>query len=45
VLEVSLGEDADLANVGPLIEDMIRGALFTEAAAPPIPKIPHASKE
>ena len=44
-LEVSLGEDAGLANVGPLIEDMIRGALFTEAGRAAHPKIPHASKE
>ncbi|MGD0144895.1 MAG: TetR/AcrR family transcriptional regulator [Rhizomicrobium sp.] len=44
-LEVSLGEDVGLANVGPLIEDMIRGALFTEAGRAAHPKIPHASKE
>ncbi|MGD0867287.1 MAG: TetR/AcrR family transcriptional regulator, partial [Rhizomicrobium sp.] len=44
-LEVSLGEDAGLANVGPLIEDMIRGALFTEAGRATHPKIPLASKE
>jgi AcrR family transcriptional regulator len=38
-LEVSLGEDIGLANVGPLIEDMIRGALFTDAARAAHPKI------
>ncbi|MGD0143194.1 MAG: TetR/AcrR family transcriptional regulator [Rhizomicrobium sp.] len=44
-LEVSLGEDVGLADVGPLIEDMIRGTLFTEAARAAHPKIPLASKE
>jgi AcrR family transcriptional regulator len=31
-LEASLGEDAGLADVGPLIQEMIRGGLFTDAA-------------
>jgi AcrR family transcriptional regulator len=44
-LEVSLGEDVGLADVGPLVEDMIRGTLFTEAARVAHPKIPLASKE
>jgi AcrR family transcriptional regulator len=44
-LEVSLGEDAGLASIGPLIEDMIRGALFTEAGRAAHPKSPHASKD
>ena len=44
-LEVSLGEDAGLASVGPLIADMIRGALFTDAARAAHPKILFASEE
>ena len=44
-LEVSLGEDGGLADVGPLVADMIRGTLFTPAARAAYAKIPLASKE
>jgi len=44
-LEVSLGEDAGLANVGPLVEDFIRSTLLTDAARAAHPKIPLTSKE
>jgi AcrR family transcriptional regulator len=44
-LEVSLGEDKDLADVGPLIADMIRGTLFTDAARAAPPKILFAAKD
>jgi AcrR family transcriptional regulator len=44
-LEVSLGEDKGLANVGPLVEDFIRSTLLTDAARAAHPKIPLTSKE
>jgi AcrR family transcriptional regulator len=44
-LEVSLGEDTGLANVGPLVEDFIRSTLLTDAARAAHPKIPLTSKE
>jgi AcrR family transcriptional regulator len=39
-LEASLGEDAGLADVGPLIESMIRAGLFTDAARAAHPQNP-----
>ena len=44
-LEVSLGEDAGLADIGPLVADVIRGALFTDAARAAHPKLPFTSKD
>ena len=42
--QASLGEDAGLADVGPLIEEMIRGGLFTEAARAAHPQQSHLVK-
>jgi AcrR family transcriptional regulator len=44
-LEVSLGENVGLADVGPLVADMIRGTLLTDAARATYPKLPFTSEE
>jgi AcrR family transcriptional regulator len=44
-LEASLGGDANPAIIAPLIEDMIRGALFTDAARAAHPKLSSLSED